>query len=175
MDAIQILVQVADNLKSSGIRLILALGFMCGLIGCITTLIAVARRSRSGKPASMMKALVSLCLGGALIELQQMMNKASHTLSFGDVSFDAIAYAPAAMGQARLTIDAVLTLLRAVGALFFYMGIIRTRRSLVDGHTGLSAREDIANGLVMTIVGILLICNPELLDALQKTLGLSWN
>ncbi|WP_245181642.1 conjugal transfer protein TraQ [Erwinia tracheiphila] len=62
------------------------------------------------------------------------MNKASHTLSFGDVSFDAIAYAPESMGQAKLAIDAVLTLLRAVGVMFFFMGISRVRRSLVDGH-----------------------------------------
>jgi len=58
------------------------------------------------------------------------------------------------MGQAKLAIDAVLTLLRAVGVLFFYMGVVRARRSLVDGHTGLSAREDIGTGLVM--VGVIL-------------------
>ena len=104
-----------------------------------------------------------------------MMNKAAHTLSFGDVSFDAIAYAPESMGQAKLAIDAVLTLLRVVGVLFFYMGIRRARRSLVDGHTGLSAREDVSTGIVMGVVGILLACNPELLNALQKTLGLTWN
>ncbi|WP_166643220.1 conjugal transfer protein TraQ [Erwinia sp. LJJL01] len=175
MDAIQILVQVADGLKTSGIRLILALGFMFGLAGCIGTLVSVARRSRSGKPASAMKALVAGCLGGSMIALQQMMNKAAHTLSFGDVSFDAIAYAPESMGQAKLAIDAVLTLLRAVGALFFYMGIVRIRRATVDGHTGLSAREDVGSGVVMLTTGILLLCNPELLSALQKTLGLTWN
>jgi hypothetical protein len=175
MDAIQILVHVADGLKTSGIRLVLALGFMFGLGGCIATLVSVVRNSRSGKPASGVKALASVCLGGALIALQQMMNKAAHTLSFGDVSFDAIAYAPDSMGQAKLAIDAVLTLLRAVGVLFFYMGVVRARRSLVDGHTGLSAREDIGTGLVMAITGILLACNPELLNALQKTLGLTWN
>lgn len=175
MDAIQILVQVADNLKNSGIRLVLALGFMFGLIGCIATLVSVVRKTRSGKPASQMKALASFCLGGALIALQQVMNKAAHTLSFGDVSFDAIAYAPESMGQAKLAIDAVLTLLRVVGVMFFYMGVVRARRSLVDGHTGLSAREDVSTGLVMAIVGILLISNPELLNSLQKTLGLTWN
>lgn len=175
MDAIQILVQVADGLKTSGIRLILALGFMFGLGGCIFTLVSVAQRARNGKPASGLKALVSVCLGGALIALQQMMNKAAHTLSFGDVSFDAIAYAPDSMGQARLAIDAVLTLLRAVGVLFFFMGLSRIRRSLVDGHTGLSAREDVSAGMVMLICGILLACNPQLLNALQNTLHLSWN
>ena len=91
------------------------------------------------------------------------------------MSLDAIAYAPESMGQAKLAIDAVLTLLRAVGFLFFYMGLQRMKRSLVDGHTGLSAREDVSTGAVITIVGILLACNPQLLDALQKTLGLTWN
>lgn len=175
MDAIQILVHVADNLKSSGIRLILALSFMFGLAGCIATLVSVARKSRSGKPVSQMKALASVCLGGALISLQQMMNKAAHTLSFGDVSFDAIAYAPDSMGQAKLAIDAVLTLLSAIGVWFCYIGVVRARRSLVDGHTGLSAREDVSTGMVMIVVGILLACNTELLNALQKTLGLTWN
>ncbi|EPW3925079.1 TPA: conjugal transfer protein TraQ [Enterobacter hormaechei subsp. steigerwaltii] len=175
MDAIQILVHVADNLKTSGIRLILALGLFFGALGCLATLISVIKRSRSGKPANGMKALASFCLGGALIALQQMMNKAAHTLSFGDVSLDAIAYAPESMGQAKLAIDAVLTLLRAVGFLFFYMGLQRMKRSLVDGHTGLSAREDVSSGAVIAIAGILLACNPQLLDALQKTLGLTWN
>lgn len=175
MDAIQILVSVADSLKTSGIHLIIKLGLLFGIGGCIATLFSVAHQSRSGKPASRMKALFSLCLGGALIALQQMMNKAAHTLSFNDVSFDAIAYAPESLGQAKVAVDAVLTLLRAVGVLFFYMGVVRARRSLVDGHTGLSAREDVSTGLVMAIVGVLLICNPELLTALQNTLHLSWN
>jgi hypothetical protein len=175
MDAIQILVQVAEGLKTSGIRLILALGVMFGLIGCIATLVSIARQSRSGRPASNLKAIAAFCLAGALIALQQMMNKAAHTLRFGDVSLDAIAYAPDSMGQAKLAIDAVLTLLRAVGVLFFYMGLVRVRRSLVDGHTGLTAREDIGTGLVMLITGLLLACNPEMLTALQQTLRLTWN
>lgn len=175
MDAIQILVQVADGLKTSGIRLILALGLMMGLGGCIFTLVSVARRASSGKPASGLKAMISVCFGGALIALQQMMNKVANTLSFGDVSFDAIAYAPESMGQAKLAIDAVLTLLRAVGVLFFYMGLSQARRSLVDGHTGLTAREDVAGGIVKIVCGILLVCNPQLLTALQKTIGLTWN
>lgn len=175
MDAIQILVQAADGLKTSGIRLILALGFMFGLGGCLFTLFTFAQRARSGKPACGLKALMSVCLGGALIALPQMMNKAAHTLRFGDVSFDAIAYAPDSMGQTTLAIDAVLTLLRAVGVLFFFMGLSRVKRSLVDGHTGLSAREDVSAGMVMLICGILLACNPQLLNALQNTLHLSWN
>ena len=175
MDAFQILIHVADNLKTSGIRLILALGIMFGILGCFATLVSVIRQTRSGKPASQMKAVASIFFAGMLISLQQMMNKAAHTLSFGDVSFDAIAYAPESMGQAKLAIDAVLTLLRLVGVLFFYMGIVRARRSLVDGHTGLTAREDVSTGMVMAICGILLACNPQLLNALQNTLGLTWN
>ncbi|AXF79012.1 conjugal transfer protein TraQ (plasmid) [Erwinia tracheiphila] len=148
---------------------------MFGLGGCMFTLFSAAQRARHGKPVSGIKVLASVCLGGALIALHQMMNKASHTLSFGDVSFDAIAYAPESMGQAKLAIDAVLTLLRAVGVMFFFMGISRVRRSLVDGHTGLTAREDVSAGMVILICGVLLACNPQLLDALQKTLHLSWN
>lgn len=175
MDAIQILIHVADNLKASGLRLIFAIGLMFGLLGCIVTLASVVRQSRRGQPASQFKAVASILFGVALISLQEMMNKAAHTLSFNDAPLNAIAYAPESLGQAKLAINAVLTLLSAVGWLFFYMGIVRCRRSLVDGHTGLSAREDVSSGLVMMTCGILLACNPQLLDALQNTLGLTWN
>lgn len=175
MDVVQILVSVAGGLKTSGINLILSLGVFVGLGGCIVALVSTITRTRSGKPVNGMKALIAAVTGAALIALQQMMNKAAHTLGFGDVSFDAIAYAPESLGYAKLSVDAVLTLLRAVGALFFYMGLVRARRALVDGHTGLSARQDIGTGMVMVITGILLLCNPQLLDALQKTLGLTWN
>ncbi|OAT14672.1 TraQ family conjugative transfer protein [Buttiauxella noackiae ATCC 51607] len=166
---------MAGELKTSGINLILALGVFVGLGGCIIALVSTVIRSRSGKPVSGMKVVVAVVTGSALIALQQMMNKAAQTLGFGDVSFDAIAYAPDSLGYAKLSVDAVLTLLRAVGALFFYMGVVRARRALVDGHTGLTARQDIGTGMVMGITGILLLCNPQLLDALQKTLGLTWN
>ncbi|HEY3592142.1 MAG TPA: conjugal transfer protein TraQ [Buttiauxella sp.] len=175
MDVVQILVNVAGGLKTSGINLILALGVFVGLGGCIIALVSTVIRSRSGKPVSGMKVIVAVVTGSALIALQQMMNKAAQTLGFGDVSFDAIAYTPDSLGYAKLSVDAVLTLLRAVGALFFYMGVVRARRALVDGHTGLTARQDIGTGMVMGITGILLLCNPQLLDALQQTLGLTWN
>ncbi len=174
MDAIQILVNVASQLEASGIRLVLALALSFGLGGCVLTLFGQTRLARAGRPASGMKVLLSVCLGGALIALEQMMNAASHTLGFGEVSFDAIAYVPASMGEAALAMNAVLTLLRWVGVVFFFMGVSRARRALVDGHTGLSSREDVNTGVVQGIVGILLICNPEFLDALQKTLQISW-
>lgn len=174
MDAIQILINVANQLEASGIQLVIALAFSAGLSGCVLTIFGQTRLARAGRPASGHKVLLAVCMGGALIALEQMMNAASHTLGFGDVSFDSIAYAPTSLGEAALAINAVLTLLRWVGVVFFFMGLSRARRALVDGHTGLSSREDVGTGVTQGIVGILLTCNPEFLDALQKTFQLSW-
>lgn len=174
MDALQILIEVAKQLESSGIKLVIALAMMFGMGGAVLTLVSQTQRVRTGRSASAYKCIAAICLGGALISIKSMMNMAAHTLSFGDVSFDAISYAPDSLGEAADAINAVLTLLRWVGACFFFMGILRARRSMVDGHTGLSAREDVGTGVTMCIVGILLICNPEFLDALQNTFHLSW-
>lgn len=174
MDALQILINVANQLEASGIRLVLALGMAFGFGGCVLTLANQTRRIKAGRAGSLFQVLAAVCLGGALISLTQMMNMGAHSLAFGDVSFDAISYAPDSLGEAAQGINAVLTLLRWVGTCFFLMGVLRARRSLVDGHTGLSAREDVGTGTTMAIVGILLICNPEFLDALQNTFHMSW-
>lgn len=174
MDALQILIDVARNLEEAGIRLVLALAVAAGFGGVTMTLIKQTARVRTGRRASGYQVLVALCMGGALISLTQVMNLTAHSLAFGDVSYSAIAYAPDSMGEAGEGIDAVLTLLRWVGFCFFLVGVLRMRRSMVDGHSGLSAREDVGNGGVMTIAGILLACNPELLDTLQNTFHLGW-
>ncbi len=175
MDVVQILVNLADGLKTSGINMILSLAFFFGLGSCIVALLSAIKRGRTGRPANGIKTVAAVCMGGALMSLQQVMNKAAHSLNFNDVSLDAISYAPDSLGYAKLSIDAVLTLLKAIGFLFCYIGFQRARRSLVEGHTGLSAREDIGKGAVMFICGVLLACNTQLLDALQTTLGLTWN
>lgn len=175
MDAVQILVNVAEGFKTSGIKLIFSLAFLVGLGSCVMALLSTIKRGRAGKPTSGIRVIMAVIFGSAMIAIHQMMNKAAHTVGFGDVSLDAIAYAPESLGYAKLSIDAVLTLLRGVGFLFFYIGMNTARRSLVDGHTGLSAREDIRKGMVMCITGTLLACNPQLLDALQKTLNITWN
>ena len=174
MDALQILINVATQLESSWVHLVLALSVMAGLGGVVFTLLSQARHVRAGRAPGPGKIIMAICLGGALISLEQMMNKAAHTLSFGDVSFDAIAYAPASLGEAAQGINAVLTLLRGFGVGLFFIGVLRARRSLVDGHTGLSAREDVGTGVVMATVGILCICCPEFLTALMNTFQLSW-
>lgn len=175
MDTVQILVSVAEGFKTSGINLIFSLAFFVGLGSCVMVVLSTIKRGRAGRPTSGMKAVVAVVSGSALMAIHQMMNKAAHTVGFGDVSLDAIAYAPESLGYAKLSVDAVLTLLRGVGFLFFYIGINIARRSLLEGHTGLSAREDIRKGMVMCFTGTLLACNPQLLDALQQTVKLTWN
>ncbi len=48
------------------------------------------------------------------------------------------------------------------------------KRSLIDGHTGLTAGEDVSNGVIKLLIGTLLICNPYFLTALQNTLNIVW-
>ena len=38
--------------------------------------------------------------------------------------------------------------------------------------TGLTAGNDVNSGTVKFVIGIMMICSPYLLDAIQKTLGL---
>jgi len=48
------------------------------------------------------------------------------------------------------------------------------RRSQKDGHTGLSAGEDVSSGVKRIIVGTMLAVSPRVLDALQNTLNIHW-
>ncbi|EBW6765632.1 conjugal transfer protein TraQ [Salmonella enterica subsp. enterica serovar Infantis] len=174
MDLIQMLVNLASDLTSASIDLALALGLVGGVAALIIYLNRQVGLARDGRRISGYSMLATMCLCASLITLPQVMNAAAHQVGFGDVSFDAISYAPSSFGAAADGINAVLTILRAVGVWFFYRGVCRMKRSLVDGHTGLSAGEDVGSGTTMAIVGILLTCNPELLTALGNTLKLAW-
>lgn len=68
----------------------------------------------------------------------------------------------------------MLTLVRLLGMIYVVMGLLRIKRSMKDGHTGLSAGEDIGTGLVRFILGVFAVCSPYLLDALQSSLGIAF-
>ncbi|AHK22096.1 conjugal transfer protein TraQ (plasmid) [Yersinia similis] len=176
-DLIQMLVNLANNLTQSGIKFIMALALIMGIVSAILYLVRVTRPKNhmTGSDTSLGKIVAFLILCGGLIALKQMMNATAHQLGFGDVTFDAITYASTAKyGAAAEAINAVLTLLQVVGAIYFYQGVQRIKRSLIDGHTGLSAGEDVSTGVVKALIGILLLCNPYFLSALQNTVKIAW-
>ncbi|WP_339057598.1 conjugal transfer protein TraQ [Candidatus Regiella endosymbiont of Tuberolachnus salignus] len=177
-DLIQMLVNVSHNLTHSGINLVMTLAGVMGIVSALVYLLRFARPKSHrgvGSGSSLSKMLLFLMLCGGLIALKQMMNASAHQLGFGDVSFEAIAYvSKAKYGPAAEAINAVLTLLRLLGVIFFYQGLRRMKRSLIDGHTGLTAGEDVSNGVIKLLIGTLLICNPYFLTALQNTLNIVW-
>jgi hypothetical protein len=175
MDLIQMLVNVAGKGNASVTRLVFILALVSGITGIILHLMKQASLARKGMPTQGGATLAAVFLGGLLIAIKQVLNAGAHSVGFSDVSFDDIAYVSGSTwGQGADGINAVLTALRAVGVIFAYQGLKRMKRSTVHGHTGLTASEDVGNGIVKFVVGVLLLCNPYLLDALQKTLNLFW-
>ncbi|MDE9528374.1 conjugal transfer protein TraQ, partial [Xenorhabdus bovienii] len=69
---------------------------------------------------------------------------------------------------------AVLTLLQWVGIIYAYQGLLRLRRSLKDGHTSLSAGDDVYSGITRVIIGTMLAVNPRLIDTIQNTIKFHW-
>ncbi|AYB48551.1 conjugal transfer protein TraQ [Candidatus Williamhamiltonella defendens] len=176
-DLIQMLGHLANRLTESGINFVMALSVMMGILSAIIYCVRFVRPKthRQGARFSLGKGVLFLMMCGGLISLKQIMNASAHQLGFGDVTFDAIAYvSPSRYGPAAEAINAVLTVLRLLGVIFFYQGIRRMKRSLIDGHTGLSAGEDVSHGVVKMLIGTLLICNPYLLTALKNTLNIVW-
>ncbi len=78
---------------------------------------------------------------------------------------------PNTFGQGAVAANALLTLLNMAGVYFCLQGVLLWRRSRKEGHTGLSAGNDVTTGNVKFIIGVMMCCSPSLLDALQKTLG----
>lgn len=176
-DLIQMLGHLANTLTKSGINLVMSLSVVMGIFSATVYCVRLARPKthRQGGGFSLGKGVLFLMMCGGLISLRQIMNASSHQLGFGDVTFDAIAYvSPSRYGPAAEALNAVLTVLRLLGVIFFYQGIRRMKRSLIDGHTGLSAGEDVSHGVVKVLIGTLLICNPYFLTALKNTLNIVW-
>ncbi|ECJ2318352.1 hypothetical protein FNH64_19585 [Salmonella enterica subsp. diarizonae] len=77
-------------------------------------------------------------------------------------------------GPAAVAVNAGLTVLQTVGWVYVLNGLLRLRRSQKDGHTGLTRGDDISSGIKRFICGVLLICNPAVLNALQNTINIHW-
>lgn len=173
-DAIQLLVNFAEGLLGSFVNLMFTLGTMFAVVGAITYLAHQANsRKAPGQSQGTGKVVAWLLICGGLAGLDQMIGAGARQLGWQGATFDAISYVDVGtFGVAADAANAVLTLVRMLGVLFALQGIMSWRRSLKDGHTGLSAGEDVSKGTLKFVLGILCVCNPYLLDALQKSLGL---
>lgn len=174
-DAIQILVNLADNLLGSFVNLAFTLGGLFAVVGAVTYLAnsASAARKAPGHSQSGGKVIAWVLLCGGLAGLDQMIAAGARQLGWQGATFDAISYVDVGtFGVAADAANAALTLVRMMGVFFSLSGMLTWRRSLKDGHTGLSASQDVSTGTLKFVIGVLCVCNPYLLDALQKTLGM---
>jgi hypothetical protein len=174
MDLLQMLVSAANNLSAATVSLFMTLGEVGGIAALGTYLVVQATRARQGHPVDGDKVVKVALFCGALIALPQMINAAARQVGFGDVTFDDISYFSSSYGEMSLAGNAILVVLRAVGVGFFWAGLRRIKRANVDGHTGLSAREDVGRGCVAAASGLFLACGPDMLNALQATLQINW-
>ncbi|PHM37630.1 hypothetical protein Xmau_03848 [Xenorhabdus mauleonii] len=176
MDLVQIIANAINNISQAGIKLMLILGVMSGLIILMGHFANIASRARRGQLQDGPGKIVGVILiGGCLITLHSVMNATSNQMALGDITFGAIAYvSEGKYGPAAVAINAVLTLLQWVGVIYAYQGGLRLRRSLKDGHTSLSAGDDVYSGITRLIIGALLAANPRLIDLIQNTIKLHW-
>jgi hypothetical protein len=174
LDGITMLSNLASGLQSSFITLALTLGSLFGVLGAGGFLVRQSwlARKAPGQSASGGAVVACLLLSGCLVGLDQLIGAGARQVGW-QVSFDAISYVDqGTFGQGAVAANALLSLLRMVGVWFALAGMMLWRRSRKDGHSGLTAGDDVNKGTVRFILGVLLICNPYLLDALQKTLGM---
>lgn len=176
MDFVQMLANAANNLSAISTQLVLAIAGVGGTALIILYLSGQAGRTRRGQQTdSAGTFLAVLLLGCCIISIQSVVNAGSNQFALGAVTYDAISYVPEARyGPAAVAVNAGLTVLQTVGWVYVLNGLLRLRRSQKDGHTGLTRGDDISSGIKRFICGVLLICNPAVLNALQNTINIHW-
>ncbi|EPO6253738.1 conjugal transfer protein TraQ [Salmonella enterica subsp. enterica serovar Bareilly] len=176
MDFVQMLANAANNLSAISTQLVLAIAGVGGIALIILYLSGQAGRTRRGQQTdSAGTFLAVLLLGCCIISIQSVVNAGSNQFALGAITYDAISYVPEARyGPAAVAVNAGLTVLQTVGWVYVLNGLLRLRRSQKDGHTGLTRGDDISSGIKRFICGVLLICNPAVLNALQNTINIHW-
>ncbi|EDJ9214253.1 TraQ [Salmonella enterica subsp. enterica serovar Bareilly] len=176
MDFVQMLANAANNLSAISTQLVLAIAGVGGIALIILYLSGQAGRTRRGQQTdSAGTFLAVLLLGCCIISIQSVVNAGSNQFALGAVTYDAISYVPEARyGPAAVAVNAGLTVLQTVGWVYVLNGLLRLRRSQKNGHTGLTRGDDISSGIKRFICGVLLICNPAVLNALQNTINIHW-
>lgn len=173
-DGIQMLANLASGLQSSFTDLALTLGSLFGVLGAGGFLARQSwlARKAPGQSASGGAVLAWILLCSCLVGLDQLIGAGARQVGW-QVSFDAISYVDqGTFGQGAVAANALLSLLRMIGVWFVLSGVLLWRRSRKDGHSGLTAGNDVNQGTIKFIIGVMFVCNPYLLDAIQKTLGL---
>ncbi|WP_210512576.1 conjugal transfer protein TraQ [Pantoea ananatis] len=173
-DGIQMLANLASGLQSSFTDLALTLASLFGVLGAGGFLARQSwlARKAPGQSASGGAVLAWILLCSCLVGLDQLIGAGARQVGW-QVSFDAISYVDqGTFGQGAVAANAVLSLLRMIGVWFVLSGVLLWRRSRKDGHSGLTAGNDVNQGTIKFIIGVMFVCNPYLLDAIQKTLGL---
>lgn len=173
-DGVQLLVTFAHGLLGAFIDLMFTLGTMFAVIGATIYLANQSAANKApGHSQGVGKPIAWLLLCGSLAGLDQVISAGARQLGWQGASFEAISYVDVGtFGVAADGVNAVLTLIRMLGVMFALQGVLSWRRSLKEGHTGLSAGDDVAKGTIKFIIGVMCVCNPYLLDALQKSFGL---
>lgn len=174
LDGISILANLASGLQGAAIHLAFTLGTLFAVAGAVGYLARQSwlNKKAPGQAASAGSVVAWILICGGLAGLDQLINAGARQLGW-QVSFDAISYvSEETFGQGAVAANALLSLLRMMGVWFCLTGVMLWRRSRKDGHTGLSSGDDVNKGTVKFIIGIMMVCSPYLLDALQKTFGL---
>lgn len=174
-DAIQMLVNLSHNLLGTFVSLAFTLGGFFAVIGAVTYLASNASASRKapGQSQSGGKVIAVLLLCGGLAGLDQMIGAAARQFGWQGATFDAISYVDVGtFGVAADAANAVLSLVRMLGVFYALQGMLAWKRSLKDGHSGLTASQDVSSGTTKFVLGVFCVCSPYLLSALQKSLGM---
>jgi len=174
LDGITMLANLAAGLNGVAINLAFTLGALFAVVGAGGYLARQSWLARNvpGQAASGGSVVAMILLCGGLVGLDQLIGAAGRQLGW-QVSFDAISYvSEGTFGQGAVAANALLTLLRMVGVWFCLTGVMLWKRSRKDGHTGLSAGNDVNSGTVKFTIGVMMVCSPYLLDAIQASLGI---
>ncbi|PVK29579.1 TraQ [Salmonella enterica subsp. enterica serovar Give] len=144
MDFVQMLANATNNLSAITTQLVLAIAGVGGIALIILYLSGQAGRTRRGQRTDS---------GGTFLAVL--------LLTCCIISLESV-------------VNAGLTALQSIGWIFALNGLLRLRRSQKDGHTGLTRGDDISSGIKRFICGVLLVCNPSVLSALQNTINIHW-
>ncbi|ECE5381103.1 hypothetical protein DEK21_20915 [Salmonella enterica] len=176
MDLESVLIQVANGGQEPLTRLIIGVAAVVGIIGVIAYLMSLRKQARhSTKGIEVGRIFAGIIFSVCLITLQAQMNSGGATLGFGDVSFGPVSYASeSTFGMGAAAVNAVLGIVRILGAYFFYRGIKGLKDSYLEGHTELSASGTRGASIVKIVCGLLLMFDTQTLDALQSTLNIHW-
>jgi len=176
MDLESVIVNFANGGVQPLITLLMAVALIGGTIGTAVFLVRAKKTAQhSADGSGMGRIIAGLLICACLICLRQLMNAGGNTLGYGEVTFGSVSYASSStFGLGATTVNAILTILRVVGAYMFYKGVKDLKNSQLEGHTELSSSGTIGKAWVKLVCGLLLMFNPEVLDSLQTSLGISW-